>query len=194
VTLSGGGIAPDTIEKTTLVTGVNHLSGLCLPAAGLAAMQVGQTIDVDPVTEARVEVVWVGRLDSGRPGVTFRLSGSVFWSETTFDASTGAAVALRTYDGASSLYTTETEVSLVGEPVAPPPAPRLEIARDPATGFITLRCPTTGATRVTLWRSTDGGRQWTALPGWDDQPCTGVPAVHVEQHPAGAVLFNAALR
>lgn len=194
VTLGGGGIGPDTTEKATLVTGVNHLSGLCLPVAALAGLNAGQVIDEDPITEARVEVAWVGQLGNGHPGVRFRLAGSVFWSETTFDASTGVAVGLRTYDGASSLYTTETEVGLVDEPVTPPPAPRIEIARDRTTGSITVQCPTAGATRVTLWRSTDGGRHWAVLPGWDDQPCTGAPAVYVEPQPTGAVLFTASVR
>ena len=194
VTLGGGGVGPDTINKATLVTGVDHLSGLCLPVAGLLRLEAGQTIDVDPVTEARVEVNWKGRLESGHPGVTFRLSGSVFWSETTFDAVTGAAVALRAHDGSSSLYTAETEVFLVVQPALPPPTPLLEITREPTTGAIALRCPTTGATRVTLWRSTDGGRAWVALPGWEDRPCTGTPVVHVEERPAGAAWFKASLR
>jgi hypothetical protein len=193
VTLSGGG-TPDTREKTTLLTGANHLSGLCLPVAGLAALRSGQVIDVDDITSARVEVTWVGRLGDGRPGVRLRLSGSVFWSETTFDAVTGVAVGLRTYDGASARYTTQTEVNLVSEPVMPPPAPRLEIAFDRISRAITVLCPTTGAKTITLRRSLDGGRTWTVVPGWDDHPCTGAPVVYPDAQPTGAVLYSASLR
>ena len=69
VTLGGGG-TPATVEKTTLLTGVNHLSGLCLPIPALASVQAGQMIDTDDVTGARVEVAWVGQFGNGRPGVT----------------------------------------------------------------------------------------------------------------------------
>jgi hypothetical protein len=102
VTLGGAG-NPPTVETTTLLTGVQHLSGLCLPIAALADAKAGQLIDTDDVTGARVDVTWVGQLGDGRPGVSFRLSGGVFWSETTFDAGTGVAVVQRMFDGSSDL-------------------------------------------------------------------------------------------
>jgi hypothetical protein len=193
VTLGGAG-NPPTVETTTLLTGVRHLSGLCLPIAALAGAQAGQMIDTDDVTGARVDVAWVGQLGNGRPGVTFRLSGSVFWSETTFDAGTGVAVALRTFDGSSDLYQIETEVSLISELPLPPPAPRLDIAFDRLTHSITVRCSTREAEGITLWRSTDGGRTWVVIPGWEDQPCAGEPAVYLVPEPAGCALYRASVR
>ncbi|MHB9008503.1 MAG: hypothetical protein ACYDC1_16410 [Limisphaerales bacterium] len=193
VTLGGGG-APDTVERTTLVTGANHLSGLCLSIAALGTLQAGQVIDTDEVTGAKVEVGWVGQVDNGRPGVRLRFSGTAFWSETTFDATTGVAVRLRTYEGASELYRTESEVNLVSELVPPPPAPRLEIAFDHLEGSITVRCPTAGAKGVTLRRSTDGGLTWVAVPGWEDQACAGTPVIYQDPNPVGFVLYSASLR
>jgi hypothetical protein len=123
-----------------------------------------------------------------------RCGGSIACAGLALVAVVRVAVALRTYDGSSDLYRIDTEVSLVSELLMPPPAPRLEIAFDRPARSICVRCSTTEASGITLWRSTDGGHTWAVIPGWDDRTCTGEPAVYLDPETAGCALYRASVR
>jgi hypothetical protein len=186
---------PPSVEKATLATGVNHLSGLFLPLVAFDRIQVGQTIDVDDITGATISVVYVGPLVDGRPGIISRLAvGNAFSAETSFDQLTGVAVVQRGYSAPSPWYYTETEMTLVNLPVSPPAAPRLEIAFNPETSSVTISCFGGAGTFITLETSNDGARTWSAVPGYEDRAAEPYPVIYESRNAQGAAFFRARAR
>lgn len=172
--------------------GVNHLSGLFLPLAAFPGLKAGQRIDVDDISGAKVIVTFAGLLENGRPGVTSRVTiGDAFWSETSFDQLTGVAVQVRGFSGPSPFYYTRTEMSLVEIPTMPPTAPRLEIIFDPEKLAVTISFLADAGTIITLERSTDGARSWTAVPGYEGRVADAYPIICEIKTPTGMALFRA---
>ena len=96
--------------------------------------------------------------------------------------------------GPSPFYDTETAMSLVALPTMPPAAPRLGISFNPATGGVAIACSAEAGRFVTLLTSADGGRSWTAVPGYDDRLSDGNPLTYELGNPTGAAFFCARAR
>lgn len=188
------GMPPTTATKT-LATGMRQLGGLTLPAPVPGALEVGQRLDMDEVTGATVEVAFRGWLPDGREGLTLRtVAGTAAWSEATYDLATGVALRLRTYEGASPLYTIETEMRLEEVPAVPPRAPRLAFAYRAVEDELTLTWMGEGNRAFSLLTSVDGGRSWGIVSGWEDRASTGETMEYRLVGPRGTALFRVRVR
>ncbi|MHC1768921.1 MAG: hypothetical protein AB9869_32335 [Verrucomicrobiia bacterium] len=186
---------PPTVGTRTLATGINQLSGLCLPPAAVRSLNPNQRIDRDEFTGATIDVTHVGMLANGRMAVTLRMSaGEAAWSEVTYDALSGLALELKTFDGPSPLYFTQTELQLTEVPAMPPVVPRLGISWTPDRRTVLISCPTEAGRFVTFFTSKDGCRTWQGVPGYQDRPGTGEPLVYTADIGPGSVFYRVQVR